>query len=119
MGRVPNENRGRNQKPVPVIRADADVARCRNIDGIHQVTAYCHPSGDANRGYLSTISNVVNVLGVHEFECHGEKRMTSKQHWKILQNQRKHYSWNKVTPQLKNLYRYLETNKIDNYSRPR
>ena len=99
--------------------ADADIARCRNIDGTHQVTAYCHPLGDVNRGYLSTVSNVVNVLGVHEFECHGEKSMTSKQHWKILQNQREHYSWNKVTPQLKNLYRYLETNKIDNYSRPR
>lgn len=86
---------------------------------MHQVTAYCHPLGDANRGYLSTVSNVVNVLGVHEFECHGEKRMTSKQHWKILQNQREHDSWNKVTPQLKKLYRYLETNKIDNYSRPK
>jgi len=45
---------------------------------------------------------------VLEFECHGEKRMTSKQHWKILQNQREHDSWNKVTPQLKKLYRYLE-----------
>jgi RHS repeat-associated protein len=99
--------------------ADADVARCMNVDGIHQVTAYCHPLGDANRGYLSTVSNVVNIIGVHEFECHGEKRMNSKQHWKILQRQREHNSWNKVTPQLKNLYRYLETNKIDNYSRPR
>lgn len=99
--------------------ANADIARCMNIDGMHQVTAYCHPLGDANRGYLSTISNVVNVLGIHEFECHGEKRITSEQHWKILQNQRDHNSWNKATPQLKALYRYLEINKIDNYSRPR
>ena len=68
---------------------------------------------------IIAISNVVNVLGIHEFECHGEKRMTSEQHWKILQNQRDHNSWNKATPQLKELYRYLEINKIDNYSRPR
>ena len=106
-----------NHKAVIPYR-DADVARYMNIDGKHQVTAYCHPLGDANRGYLSTVSNVISVLGVHEFECHGERKMNSEQHWKILQIQREHYSWNKVTPQLKDLYRYLETSKI-NYSRPR
>ena len=32
MGRVPNENRGRNQKPVPVILVEADKSRNRYKD---------------------------------------------------------------------------------------
>ena len=74
--------------------------------------------GDSNREYLSTESNVVSVLGVHEFEGHGHLNISGEQHWIILENQRKHSSWKKVSPKLKALYRYFETNKIDNYNKP-
>lgn len=49
------------------------------------------------------------------------RAVAKKQTFNLLITQKEHqnaFSWNKVTPQLKDLYRYLETSKI-NYSRPR
>jgi RHS repeat-associated protein len=97
---------------------DASIAQTKHINGKYEITAYRHPMGDSNREYLSTESNVVSVLGVHEFEGHGHLNISGEQHWIILENQRKHSSWKKVSPKLKALYRYFETNKIDNYNKP-
>ena len=98
---------------------NAPIAQCAVVDSQYEVTAYSHPMGDDNREYLSTVSNVVSVLGVHEFTGHGLFGISGKQHWRILGNQREHSSWKKTSPKLKELYRNLETNKIDHYNRPK
>ena len=91
--------------------SDAPIAETRKEDGKIQLTVYVHPQGDAGiRAYLSTESNVVNILGVHEFKGHGLLGIGTTQHWKILQMQRRHPSWKQTTPHLKELYEYLEKN---------
>ena len=96
---------------------DADIARIKRVYDNYEITAYIHPIGDENREFLSTVSNVISVLGIHEFYGHGLLSIKGNQHWRILQLQRKHSSWKSVSPLLKTLYRYLETNKIDNYNK--
>ncbi len=44
--------------------------------------------GDDSREYLSTISNVISVLGIHEFTEHQKKGLGENLHWKILENQK-------------------------------
>ena len=85
-------------------------------NGKIQLTVYVHPQGDAERrAYLSTESNVENILGVHEFKGHGLLGIGSSQHWKILQMQRRHPSWKQTTPALRELYEYLEKNIPSEY----
>ena len=89
--------------------SDAPIAETRKENGKIQLTVYVHPQGDAERrAYLSTESNVENILGVHEFKGHGLLGIGSSQHWKILQMQRRHPSWKQTTPALRELYEYLE-----------
>ncbi len=96
---------------------DADIAQSKRFNNGIEVTAYIHPMGDENREYLSTISNVVSILGIHEFEGHQIKGFGENLHWKILEMQRGHKSWSKVTPMLKNLYKYFEKEKLYNYNK--
>ena len=97
---------------------DADIADSKTTTNGIEVTAYIHPMGDDSREYLSTISNVISVLGIHEFTEHQKKGLGENLHWKILENQKKHSSWKKVTSKLKNLYRHFEKNKLFNYNKP-
>ena len=83
---------------------DADIARSKPTMNGYEVTAYIHPLGSDERAYLSTVSNVVSVIGVHEFEGHQLRRLGEDQHWRILELQKNHKSWDKITPKLKNLY---------------
>ena len=71
-----------------------------------------------NRDYYSSVSNIVSVLGVHELTGHGLLGMRANEHWKILEMQRNHPSWNKVTKKLKELYFYLEKNRSSEYLKP-
>ena len=89
--------------------SDAPIAETRKENGKIQLTVYVHPQGDTGlRAYLSTESNVENILGVHEFKGHGLLGIGTSQHWKILQMQRRHPSWKRTTPPLRELYEYLE-----------
>ena len=87
--------------------SDAPVASEKTKESGYQVTAYIHPTGSSNREYLSTVSNVVSVLGVHELTGHGIKNLSSDYHGKILKMQKEHPSWGKVSQGLKNLYENL------------
>lgn len=64
---------------------------------------------------LSTVSNIVNVLGIHEYTGHGILKLESDQHWQILKMQREHSSWDKTTKMLKELYLDLEKKKPAEY----
>ena len=92
--------------------SDADVGGEKTKETGYQVTAYIHPTGSSDREYLSTESNVVSVLGVHELTGHGIKGISSDYHGKILMMQKQHSSWGKVTPGLKELYEYLEKTNV-------
>ncbi len=80
---------------------------------------------DLNKNISSIQYNCLNLpsqidiasLGIHEFKGHGLLKIGNNQHWRILQLQRDHYSWNNVSTKLKALYRYFETNKISNYNK--
>jgi RHS repeat-associated protein len=54
--------------------------------------------------YYSTVSNVRNLLGAHEFIGHGIKgwRDENKAHYKVYEYQMKHGSWMGTTPAFKN-----------------
>lgn len=99
--------------------SDAPIAETSRTKNKIQLTVYIHPEGDSERrGYLATESNVINVLGVHEFTGHGILKKGSSRHWEILRMQRAHPSWRTVTPTLKELYRYLETHNPGEYAKP-
>ena len=74
----------------------------------NKITVNVVLSNQEHRNYLSTISNVINVLGVHEYTGHGILKLGSDQHWQILKMQRAHPSWNNTTKKLKDLYLKLE-----------
>ena len=96
---------------------NADIANSKTINNSYQITAYIHPKED-NINFLNTISNVISVLGVHEFIGHRVNDLRNEKHWLILDMQRKHSSWENISPELKELYYHFEKNKIDNYDRP-
>ena len=56
-----------------------------------------------NRYMFSTISNVVNLLGVHEYQLHGVSNLRgAKNHLRVYQLQMKDPSWSKTTDRFKN-----------------
>lgn len=55
---------------------------------------------------------------LNELTGHGLLGMSANEHWKILEMQRNHPSWNKVTKQLKELYFYLEKKRASEYLKP-
>jgi hypothetical protein len=64
---------------------------------------------DLNKNISSIQYNCLNLpsqidiasLGIHEFKGHGLLKIGNNQHWRILQLQRDHYSWNNVSTKLK------------------
>lgn len=91
---------------------DAYLAK---INSNNKITVNIVLSDPENRNYLSTISNIINVLGVHEYRGHGILKLGSDRHWQILKMQREHSSWDKTTQMLKELYLYLEVTKPKEY----
>ena len=65
------------------------------------MTAFIFPQGKKERDLFSTISNVQNVLGVHEYIGHFKKGLTNSDHKKIFQMQKTHGSWGKTTKYFK------------------
>ena len=89
---------------------DAPIASEKTNKGSIEVTATIFPKGDSDREYLSTVSNVISILGVHELTGHGIKGLKGNMHWKILDMQKRHSSWNNTTFKLRSLYEYLVNN---------
>ncbi len=89
-------------KGVTAFRGDA-------ADGTIKVTV--NFSGKSNSN-LSTVSNVQNALGVHEFQGHGIKRfhIGGGPHYKAYELQMSHPSWKSTTESFKN---YMERNYRD------
>ena len=71
-------------------------------EGTIKVTANYNSEGSGTE-HLSTVSNVINILGEHEFKGHGVMRIpnTTAGHAKILGMQRGHPSWKNVTEKYK------------------
>ena len=96
--------------------SNAEVAsEYKKYDGKIQITANVVLSDFERRNYLSTISNIESILGVHEFLGHGILGLTKKEHWKILDMQKNHPSWEKTTRVFKDLYDYLIKHHPDEY----
>ena len=87
---------------------DADVAVTHTTDKKSNITANVVWCDKERLNYLSTISNIVSVLGVHELTGHVLMHMKNEEHWKILKMQREYPTWDKTTESLKSLYLYLE-----------
>ena len=60
-----------------------------------------------NRSILSTESNFINMIGIHEFNDHGLKKLQNNSHWKILQDQMNDPFWMTVTHNFNDLYKNL------------
>jgi hypothetical protein len=75
-------------------------------DGTIKVTA--NFTGQKS-SYLSTVSNVQNALGAHEFQGHGEKQyhIGGGPHYKAYELQKGHQSWEGTTDSFKS---YMEGN---------
>ena len=57
---------------------------------------------------LTTESNIINMLGVHEYTEHFIKGIGDENHWLILQKQREDPSWINTTHAYKEHFRHLE-----------
>ena len=89
----------------------------KKIGGKIEVCVNVYPVGYEEKNYVSTESNIVNLLGIHEFTWHGVKGVGSSQHYRILKAQRQSPSWQTTSPQFKSLYDNLEKNN-DEYKKP-
>ena len=70
--------------------------------GKQRMTAFIFPKEDTKeRELLSTISNVQNILGAHEYIGHFKRGLTDADHKKIFQIQKNHISWKKTTKHFK------------------
>ncbi len=70
--------------------------------GKQLMTAFIFPKEDTKeRELLSTISNVQNILGAHEYIGHFKRGLTGADHKKIFQIQKNHISWKKTTKHFK------------------
>lgn len=75
----------------------------REVDGNNNVTAYIYPKDTNERNLYTTISNVQNLLGVHEILGHGKMGLkhTFGKHDEVYLFQKSHKSWNKTTKNFK------------------
>ena len=84
------------------------LAATTHINGRIEVCVNVYPAGSKEKKYVSTESNIINMIGIHEFKEHGLHKIGSNLHWKILQKQREDPSWKNTTPEFKEHYKYLE-----------
>lgn len=73
------------------------------------MTAYIYPKDSKERQIYSTVSNVQNMLGEHEYWGHFKNGWSefSGTHHKVYEYQMKQPSWEKTTDLYKNLIEYL------------
>ena len=67
------------------------------------ITAFINTSYGGTQKIFSTVSNVVNILGVHEYKGHGIYKIDSKNkdHIRIYKMQKHDPTWKKTTDELK------------------
>ena len=85
-------------------------ATMESYKGKTLLTAYVNIDNENRREYMATISNVQNILGVHEYIGHYLKGWGESLHHLIFRIQKKHHSWKRMTPQLR-------MNEIDKYGK--
>ena len=70
------------------------------------ITAYILPQKEDR--LFTTVSNIENMLGVHEYKGHLILGIPENKHWKILKIQKNDSSWEKTTKEFKKLYKELQ-----------
>ena len=70
-----------------------------NYNFKQRLTAYIHPMGSDERNLYSSVSNIVNLLGVHEYLGHFKNKI--KNHTEIFNLQKMHPSWINTTADYK------------------
>ncbi len=89
--------------------------------GNTRITAFINLFDSNSLNYYSTVSNVQNILGIHEYKGHYVKKMgdSSKDHYKIYEMQMNDPTWAKITETLKqniiNNYRSYRNKEIFNF----
>ena len=86
---VDNSNDGNT-----LVNCNASIGLYKN-SGKPRLTAYIFPKGDEERLLMSTVSNIQNLLGVHEYLGHYKKGWSNDS--KIFSLQKKSSSWGTTT----------------------
>ena len=73
------------------------VASTGQYKGKQRLTAYINVCDNKFLDYYSTVSNVQNLLGVHEYIGHYVYNLRNSRHDIIYKMQMKHFSWKKTT----------------------
>lgn len=82
--------------------ASDDYAAIGNYDNKQNITAFIHIDRSLYKEMFSTVSNVQNLLGVHEYLGHYKKGLIHDgSPDKIVELQKAHPSWQKTTPDFK------------------
>ena len=76
----------------------AETGKLKNGDQV--VSCYVYPQGTKEKSILNTVSNLQNLLGVHEFLGHYKNGWRS--HNQVVPFQRNHKTWQKATNDYKN-----------------
>ena len=81
----------------------ADIGRDTN-DGKQNLTVYIDRKSEAFKSMTSTIANVQNLLGAHEYMAHFINKLihTNNRNDPVIQFQKNHPSWEKTTQDFKN-----------------
>lgn len=89
------------------------ISATRHVNKKIEIVINVYSVGNEEKNYVSTESNIYNMIGIHEFNYHGLKREGNNQHYEILKAQRTDPSWKTTTPQFKSLYKNLERNNAE------
>ena len=68
------------------------------------ITAFIYPIDNPDREMHVSVSNIINMLGIHEFNLHGQLDYPESKHNKIMREQFYHWSWQTTTPYFKKYY---------------
>ena len=89
------------------------ISVTRRVNDKIEIVINVYSVGNEEKNYISTESNIYNMIGIHEFNYHGLKGKGNNQHNEILKAQRNDPSWKMTTPQFKSLYKKLERNNAE------
>ncbi len=89
------------------------ISATRHLNGKIEIVINVYSVGNEEKNYISTESNIYNMIGIHEFNYHGLQKKGNNQHYEILKAQHNDPSWKMTTPQFKSLYKKLERNNAE------
>ena len=89
------------------------ISATKYVNNKIEIVINVYSVGYEEKNYISTESNIYNMIGIHEFNYHGLKGKGNNQHNEILKAQRNDPSWKMTTPQFKSLYKNLERNNAE------